>query len=911
SITCNDCNNTTVFCFKNSVALVYNENETVCVSVNPASNFTDDQSIGFNSLYAKALGIEDNSLVTLTEIAKPPTIQSVIIAAINESDHHVLVMVIVTPMITIDHLTEVVIKPPGEEFKQIINNKNEKETAMKDIKENYDKDIATFDLFADYKDRVNNLILRLVPFKELDKKIGELCHPFSVFVSKNSFLKKLPDTVTNPQIYSAKLLSADNSEDKVVYVRLFVFEDFLNDFKLNAICSENVFVSEVLMDFYDCDIGARVLLEPCKDIPPEQYLADNCKSQKFILNPNIVLNVGNNLRCFLRFEPCQAKFCIVNPDFVRSCTLLVVNESLPPKEVLEKNEFSLSKYTTEVANYQEIVDKSLFLFVYNTKVYSKMYNVLITGKGGTGKTTLLKTIQNIITSFPYFIYTKKINCKSVKGKTVESLHKLFVTAFFDLVHHQPSVLILDDLHILCENVNETDALAQNSVYFNRVSEMLEGVFQSFCEHNAIGILASASSTSKLNKNIYATRGNHLFKNVYSINQLSKSDRKKLLEFFFSDYELENVNLEKLAQKTESFVMQDMNDLADKTLFESYQEDHNQNVIKITREHCEKALETVTLTSLEGVNLHPLGDRDLDDIGGLADVKKILIETMLWPAKYPNLFTNAPLRLPSGLLLYGPPGTGKTILAEAAARHCGLRLISIKGPELLSKYIGASEQAVRDVFQRAQSARPCLLFFDEFDSLAPRRGHDNTGVTDRVVNQLLTQLDGIESLSGVFVLAATSRPDLLDPALLRPGRLDRHIRCSLPDEVLTTAFVSTAILSVSQPSRLDILKALSKSLKFSPDVNLSELARASYGFSGADLQAVLYSAQLDSVKDLLEDEENMEEFQSEIRQAQLMEALKNTRPSLTKAEQAKYDRIYQNFEGGASPDFTPGSRATLA
>nr|CAH7747330.1 unnamed protein product [Callosobruchus chinensis] len=123
-----------------------------------------------------------------------------------------------------------------------------------------------------------------------------------------------------------------------------------------------------------------------------------------------------------------------------------------------------------------------------------------------------------------------------------------------------------------------------------------------------------------------------------------------------------------------------------------------------------------------------------------------------------------------------------MLAEAAAKQCRLRIVTVKGPELLSKYIGASEQAVRDVFQKAQRAKPCILFFDEFDSLAPRRGHDNTGVTDRVVNQFLTQLDGIESLVGVCVIAATSRPDLLDPALLRPGRLDRQILCPLPNKV---------------------------------------------------------------------------------------------------------------------------------
>ncbi|KAJ3654628.1 hypothetical protein Zmor_013803 [Zophobas morio] len=931
----------------NVLELHYNDNATAHVSVAPSSAPFDDQSIGINSLFAKTLGVDENSLVAVREIVQAPTIQSVTVTTLDDDDYsvleslaenvqstlleqirvlnegqkfivwigktiHVTVSVCSIKPISpgkIDNLTEVVIKPPEKEFKPIQNepveDKQTQNTCTKKV---------PFDFLAEYMNKTETLILRVVPFKDLAQKIGKLCFPFNVFVSRSVIPQIEGDTTTNLNIFMLKLLSSES--EKSVHVRLIIFEDFLQDFKLNKICSENIFVSDVLQEYLSCDIGCRVMLEPYQGPTPDvkdleiytkkncsidivqtfqQYLADSCREQEFVLNSDVVIDVTNKLRCFIRCQPCKFRFCVVNPDFVRNCKLVVVNEILPEREVLEQNEFTMSKYTTAVANYQDIIDKCLFLFAYNTKVFSKMYNVLITGKSGTGKTTLLKTITNIINSFPYFIFTKKINCKAIKGKTVESLHKLFSTTFFDLIHHQPSVLILDDIHILCENVNEGDGLAQQAVYFNRVSEMLEGLFNQFCEHNAVGILATTESTSKLNKHIYATRGNHLFKNVYNIDQLQRNDRLKLFDFFFTNNELENVDLRKYVEKTESFVMQDMVDLANKTLFESYQEDPDQTVLKITADHIETALKTVTETTLAGVNLHPPGEKTLDDIGGLADAKKILLETMLWPAKYPDLFTKAPLRLPSGLLLYGPPGTGKTLLAGAAAKHCGLRLISIKGPELLSKYIGASEQAVRDVFQRAQSAKPCILFFDEFDSLAPRRGHDNTGVTDRVVNQLLTQLDGIESLSGVFVLAATSRPDLLDPALLRPGRLDIHIRCSLPDEI----------------SRLEILEALSKPLKFSDDANLVLLAQATEGFSGADLQAVLYSAQLESVKGLLEDEANTQEFQTEIHQVQLMEALKNTRPSLTRAERMKYEQIYRNFEGGGSKDFTPGSRATLA
>jgi SpoVK/Ycf46/Vps4 family AAA+-type ATPase len=183
-------------------------------------------------------------------------------------------------------------------------------------------------------------------------------------------------------------------------------------------------------------------------------------------------------------------------------------------------------------------------------------------------------------------------------------------------------------------------------------------------------------------------------------------------------------------------------------------------------------------SLKGIKLYR-SNVTWDDIGGLEDVKNVLKQTLEWPSKYSFLFKQLPLRHRSGILLYGPPGCGKTMLACAVASECQMNFIAVKGPELLNKYIGASEQSVRELFARATAAKPCVLFFDEFDAIAPIRGHDNTGVTDRVVNQLLTQLDGVEALEGVYVLAATSRPDLIDRALLRPGRLDKAIYVGIP------------------------------------------------------------------------------------------------------------------------------------
>lgn len=193
----------------------------------------------------------------------------------------------------------------------------------------------------------------------------------------------------------------------------------------------------------------------------------------------------------------------------------------------------------------------------------------------------------------------------------------------------------------------------------------------------------------------------------------------------------------------------------------------------------KAQEDFVPLSLRDVKLQT-SSVEWSDIGGLTETRHVLRETLEWPTKYAQIFANCPLRLRSGLLLYGFPGCGKTLLASAVAKECGLNFIAVKGPEILNKYIGASEKSVRDLFDRAQAAKPCVLFFDEFDAIAPKRGHDSTGVTDRVVNQLLTQMDGAEGLDGVYVLAATSRPDLIDAALLRPGRLDKSLLCGMPD-----------------------------------------------------------------------------------------------------------------------------------
>uniref|UniRef100_A0A672U162 Peroxisomal ATPase PEX1 n=1 Tax=Strigops habroptila TaxID=2489341 RepID=A0A672U162_STRHB len=353
----------------------------------------------------------------------------------------------------------------------------------------------------------------------------------------------------------------------------------------------------------------------------------------------------------------------------------------------------------------------------------------------------------------------------------------------------------------------------------------------------IALIATSQSEHSLHPSLVSAQGTHIFQCFRCIRPPDQKQRCEMLYSIIkrrlnSDIsKFSDLDLQCIAKETEGFVARDFTMLVDRAIHACVS---NQNAFQteliLSTVDFQKALKDFTPLALRNVNLHKPKDIGWERIGGLKDVKQILKDTIMLPAKYPELFANLPIRQRSGVLLYGAPGTGKTLLAGVVARESGMNFISIKGPELLSKYIGASEQAVRDIFDRAQAAKPCIVFFDEFDSVAPRRGHDNTGVTDRVVNQLLTQLDGVEGLQGVYVLAATSRPDLIDPALLRPGRLDKCLYCPPPD----------------QNSRYEILKALSHSLSLANDVDFQDLAAKTEWFTGADLKALLYNAQLEAI-----------------------------------------------------------------
>jgi len=517
-------------------------------------------------------------------------------------------------------------------------------------------------------------------------------------------------------------------------------------------------------------------------------------------------------------------------------------------------------------------------------------HMLVLGGPGSGKTTFCGSLTEELAISKHQVASLYINCTSLKGKRMDVVKTRFKKAFSQCQQLKPAVLVLDNLDVLAVR-NEEDQDTTVSILSLWIKDLLQMINQ---EETEIMVVAVAESIDTLNQNLYSQKSSFTFLKTVCLRPPNIEEKQNLVKFFLGVFPtcLNPTSLD-------GFLPCDITLICDRL---RYSESDQGNMRKI--------IESYIPISKWGKHLKPQQHKELSSVGGLKSAKVILEKTVIWPMRYPEIYSSIGIKMAKGVLLYGVPGTGKTLLAESIASFSNINYIQVKGPELLSKYIGSSEQNVRDVFLRAQSAKPCLIFFDEFDSLAPRRGHDSTGVTDRVVNQLLTQMDGVEGLNGVWIIAATSRPDLVDPALLRPGRIDKLVHCPLP--------------SISD--REDILIKLTSKLCINKSVDWSEVAKKCPGFSGADLKAVLYTAKrisslttLNTKKDfpeayipslpLLRTSKTKKPEDAEITMEILLEALAQTAPSVSTVQIQKYDDVYAKFRDGKT---APSSqRATLA
>ena len=517
-------------------------------------------------------------------------------------------------------------------------------------------------------------------------------------------------------------------------------------------------------------------------------------------------------------------------------------------------------------------------------------SILLTGGLGSGKTTLAQLLAHELRRDHLFNVTyfpcRKLVTDDTRISTIrDTLNRLFLSASWCARLGGQALVILDDLDKLCPVETELQVGGENG-RSRQISELVCAVVREYCSAgSSVVLLATAQGKESLNNVVV---GGHVVREIVALKAPDKEGRRKVLEKLTEEDRVaaatmhapnghvrndssssqnsswldpsnpgsrpgssgdsdgfvlsRDIDFLDLAGKTDGYMPGDLVLLVararNEALIRSVQDTSSlSSTIILGTDDFAAALKGFTPASLRNVTLTS-SSTSFSSIGGLHATRQTLLETLQYPTKYAPIFAQCPLRLRSGLLLYGFPGCGKTLLASAVAGECGLNFISVKGPEILNKYIGASEKSVRDLFERAEAARPCVLFFDEFDSIAPKRGHDSTGVTDRVVNQLLTQMDGAEGLSGVYVLAATSRPDLIDPALLRPGRLDKSLLCDMPNHA----------------DRVDIIRTLAQKLRLSADVlaRIDDIASRTEGYSGADLQAVVYNAHLEAIHDALGD-----------------------------------------------------------
>jgi transitional endoplasmic reticulum ATPase len=323
----------------------------------------------------------------------------------------------------------------------------------------------------------------------------------------------------------------------------------------------------------------------------------------------------------------------------------------------------------------------------------------------------------------------------------------------------------------------------------------------------------------------------------------------------------DVSLDDVAGRTPGFVAADVIALVREAGLRAAARQRDVASPTVSKADIDAALEVVRPTAMGGETLD-LAQISLDDVGDMAEVKEAVTEAVLWPLQYPDTFTRLGVAAPRGLLLYGPPGCGKTFLVKAIAGSGQCNVLSVKGAELLSKWVGESEKAVRELFRRAREAAPTLVFLDEVDALAPVRGQSTDGgTTDRVVAALLTELDGVESLRNVVVIGATNRPDLIDPALLRPGRLERLVFVPPPDA----------------DARAQILKAAAKTVPLDPAVDLVALGAKTEGFSAADCAALIREAALGAMRESMS--------ATTVTAAHLEAALAKVKPSLDPAQVA--------------------------
>jgi transitional endoplasmic reticulum ATPase len=574
----------------------------------------------------------------------------------------------------------------------------------------------------------------------------------------------------------------------------------------------------------------RVVLgftEPIRVMGIEGYLAEFLQGRVLTHGDSIPLNLmGTRVELVVTDVKPSAQAVLVGAETEIRVSEEVAKEA--PKAIRRVTYEDIGGLRDEIQKVREIIELPLRhpeLFVRLGVEAPK--GVLLHGPPGTGKTLLAKAVANESNANFYTIGGPEIVSKFY-GESEERLRQIFKQA----EENAPSIIMIDELDSIAPKREEVTGEVEKRVVAQLLS-LMDGM-------KARGKVVVIGITNRVNAIDPALRRPGRFDREIEIGVPDKTGRLEILQIHTRGMPLEKaVNLDILANRTHGFVGADLEALCKEAAIRALRrilpeidleaESIPAKVLSklvVEMRDFEEALKDIQPSALREV-LVEVPNVKWTDIGGLDNVKKQLEQAVEWPLKYSDVFEKSGAKPPKGILLYGPPGTGKTLLAKAVANESEANFISIKGPELLSKWVGESESGVREIFRKARQSAPTVVFFDEVDAIAPVRGsgYGDTNVTERVVSQLLTELDGLEELQRVVVLAATNRPDIVDPALLRAGRFDRILQVPQPD----------------RKARLEVLKIHTARNPLASDVDLERIAEKTEGYTGADLAALASTA----------------------------------------------------------------------
>jgi transitional endoplasmic reticulum ATPase len=464
--------------------------------------------------------------------------------------------------------------------------------------------------------------------------------------------------------------------------------------------------------------------------------------------------------------------------------------------------------------------------------------VLLHGPPGCGKTLIARAVANETDAFFRTISGPEIMNKFY-GQSEANLRKIFDEASA----RAPSIIFLDEIDAIAPKREEMGSEKQVE---KRVVAQLLALLDGLSSRGQVIVIGATNIPNVLDP---ALRRPGRFDREIEIGIPDMNGRLTILDIHTRGMPLaEDVDLPRIAEMTHGFVGADLEALSREAAmatlrkifpridFELEEIPYDTLMqLQVSMDDFREALKEVEPSAIREV-FTEVPDVKWEDVGGLEEAKRVLKETIEWPLKYGDLFKQAGTSPSKGILLYGPPGSGKTLLAKAVASESEVNFISVKGPELMSKWVGESEKGVREIFKKAKQASPCIIFFDEIDSVVPKRGSDAAShVADRVISQFLTELDGIEELKGIVVLAATNRVDIIDQALLRAGRFDFHLEVPLPDRT----------------ARLEILKVHTRDKPLAGDVDLGGLADALEGLVGADLESICRKSAMRAIREFIE------------------------------------------------------------